>query len=138
MSVFQRARARIGAARLVLADVRMQDHATVSKLQSNALIELLLRSEAAGKALNSDQWASLLAQLLNVDFLEDDRSAIFALARRGAQNAELTMMPQRSSARNDDLDCDLQIFAQQAGSFGHGAGRGHCKRLDLQLSLIHI
>ena len=136
MSVFQQARARIGTARLVLASVRTQDHATVSLLQSNALIELLLRSEAVGKALNSDQWASLLTQLWNVDFLEDDRSAIFALARRGAQNAKLTMMPQRSSARDDDLDCDLQICGQNAASFGHGAGRGSHKRFDLPIQFV--
>ena len=136
MSVFQQARARIGTARLLLASVRAQDHATVSLLQSTALIELLLRSEIAGKALNSGQWASLLTQLVNVDFLEDDRSAIVALARRSAQNAKLTMMPQRISPRDDDLDCDLQICGQNAASVGHGAGRGSHKRFDLPIQLF--
>ena len=66
MSDFERARARIGGARLILQDVRRKDHAIVSKLQSNALIELL-RSDST--------------QLLSVEFLEDQRSAILSLLR---------------------------------------------------------
>ena len=38
-----------------------------------------MRSEAAAKDLDSEQRASLSTQLLSVDFLEDQRSAILAL-----------------------------------------------------------
>ena len=95
MSVFQRARARIGAARLMLQDLRGQDHATVSLLQSNALIELL-RSEAARQHLDAEQRASLSTQMLSVDFPEEQLSALLAVlagekiklkTRRDAQNA---------------------------------------------------
>ena len=62
----------------MLQDLRGQDHATVSLLQSNALIELL-RSEAARKHLDSEQRASLSTQMLSVDFPEDQLSAMLAV-----------------------------------------------------------
>ena len=95
MPVFQRARARIGTARLILQDLRGQDLATVSTLQSNALMELL-RSEAARKHLDCEQRASLSTQLLSADFAADQLSAMLAVlacekiklkTRRDAQNA---------------------------------------------------
>ena len=121
MCTYLQALARITAARFALANVRKQDRATISLLRSTSLISFLLHAEASGEGLNTDEWASILTKLSDVDFLEDDRSAIFAIARRSAKKLPMMGMMQKMmgnrSASDEDLGCDLQIFAQQAANF---------------------
>ena len=93
MGTFQIAKARIGASRLLLDDLKGESRRTASLLQSNALLEVLL-CESRGKDLGAEMRASLGTAICAAKFEEDHQAALLAAlsgqkvaCRRQAQDA---------------------------------------------------
>ena len=89
MTSFALARARIGSARVLLLNLRGETLLAASRLQSDALIDLL-----RGKEIDSQRRAVLSDQIFNVNFVEEHRNAILAtlagrpkMKRRDSQDA---------------------------------------------------
>jgi len=79
MGTFERARARIGAARILLQELPLYSpqHRATSSLQSDALV-VLLRSAACRKDLNAEQAATLSTQIHGAKFHAEHLSEILA------------------------------------------------------------